>query len=960
TGAPARAPAADLLPAAAPGGVLEAVVVPISGGTSTVGALALGVNPRRPLDGEYHDFLDLVGAQVSRAIARQRAYEAERARAAELAALDRAKTQFFANISHEFRTPLTLILGPLGDILAGDPPAALVEPLTAMHRNGRRLHKLVNAVLDFSRLESGRLVAAYAPTDLAACTAHLASAFRSAAERAGLSFAVQCPPLPRPVHVDAEMWEKIVLNLISNAVKHTFTGGITVRMRDGGAAAVLEVIDTGIGIPADEQPYLFERFHRVVGARSRSHEGTGIGLAVVEELAALHGATVSVRSRPGEGSTFAVTVPYGTDHLPTDRVHDARPPAGAGDGARPYVEEADWWLRSDTPPAAVSSAVGKRGGRILVVDDNADLRAYLVRLLSAHWQVVTAADGTAALAAAAGGDFDLVLTDVMMPRLDGLELVAALRADPLTRHLPIVVLTARAGEEASVRGLTAGADDYLVKPFTAQELVARVRANLELGKLRGGVIRRLRALADSAVALGTARTTAEVIRVAAEHVCRLTGVRHAAVSAGDLRHDADGARPADGRPATRVPLIGVAGVRRGEIEVWWDADAADAHALDELARIVALRLENAQLYEAEHRIATTLQHSLLPQSLPPVPGTVLACRYVPGSGEADVGGDWYDAVALPDGRLALVIGDVVGKGVRAAAMMGQVRNALRAYLLEGFPPAEALERLNRLVGSLGRAHFATVVCVLFDPGTGRLRYASAGHPAPVVISPSGAVGFLHAEALGPPVGALPGATFTAEEVTVEAGTRMLFYTDGLVEDRRRGIDAGLGELLADAARPSRHVEDLLDDMLARAQQRERRDDIAVLALEVTRPNRFAARLPADPNQLSALRRRLERFLTGHGVSEDDAFDMVVAVSEAVANAIEHPVDPAEAGVEVTAEIADGTLTVTVSDTGRWRQPAASTQRGRGLALIGALADLDVQQGPDGTTLTITRRLTARH
>ncbi len=253
-----------------------------------------------------------------------RAYENERARAAELAALDQAKTNFFSNVSHEFRTPLTLILGPLEDLL-DDPelPAEQRERLLPMQRNGLRLLKLVNTVLDFSRLESGRLRAAYRPTDLADYTPGWPA--RSGRRPSGPAWSWwstrrRCP---RRCYVDREMWEKIVLNLLSNAVKFTPAGRIEVRVSAADGQAVLTVRDTGVGLPADERELLFDRFHRVTGAWSRSHEGTGIGLALVRELAELHGGSVAADSEVGRGSVFTVRIPFGTSHLPPERISEA-------------------------------------------------------------------------------------------------------------------------------------------------------------------------------------------------------------------------------------------------------------------------------------------------------------------------------------------------------------------------------------------------------------------------------------------------------------------------------------------------------------------------------------------------------------------------------------------------------------------------------------------------------------
>ncbi|MFG1778396.1 SpoIIE family protein phosphatase [Micromonospora sp. NPDC049048] len=962
TGSAVTVAVTDLLtevPADATG---EALVLPVTAGNETVGTLAVGVARRVPLTDEYRDFFDLVAAQVSRAVGRQQAYEQERARAAELAALDRAKTNFFANVSHEFRTPLTLVLGPLEDLLA-DPalPEAYTDRLATMHRNALRLLKLVNTVLDFSRLESGRLAARYQPTDLADYTARLASTFRSATQRTGLRLVVDCPPLPAPVFVDRDLWEKVVLNLVSNAVKFTFDGEIRVRVRAVDGAARLEVSDTGVGIVPEELPHIFERFHRVPGARSRSHEGTGIGLALVRELVEMHGGEVAARSRVDEGSTFTVTIPFGAGHLPAERVVDTGAPAQAELAhADLYVAETALWTGAASADGGGTPRGSGAAGRILVADDNADLREHVNRLLSPSWEVVAVADGVEALRHAVDGSFDLVLTDVMMPRLDGFGLVAALRADPRTRHVPIVLLSARAGSAEEVAGLAVGADDYLTKPFSGQELIARVRANVELGQLRGQIIRGLQALADAAVALNTARSTADVLQVAARHALSLAEAARVVVSATGMRFEADGGGLTSIEPSFVLPLTGTAGERLGELRVWrpdGDGIHTDEAALTQLARLVGVRLENAQLYEAEHRIATTLQHSLLPRSLPQLPGALVASRYLPGSADVEVGGDWYDVIALGDDELVLAIGDVVGKGVPAAAAMGQLRNGLRAYVLEGFDPGESLTRLNRLVGTTEGRSFATVFCLWFSPRTGRMRYASAGHPSPL-LSRGDDVAFLHGRALGPPVGAIPGTTYKTVDGELAAGNRLLLYTDGLIEDRQLGIDASLDLLRQDAATPAEHVADLIDAVVERVAGRPLRDDVAVLALEAAELDRFALRLPADPTRLSVLRKRLEDFLVAHRVTETDLFDLTVAVSEAAANAIEHPVDPREPTISVEVTISERTVVATVRDSGRWRESTGSGFRGRGLSLIEALGELSVNRTAEGTEVTLRRRLAA--
>ncbi|MGY1736423.1 ATP-binding protein [Geodermatophilus sp. SYSU D00684] len=480
-GAAAELGAVDVAALQVPGGpfgdeVERAVALPLSGGAGreTVGALLVGVSPNRALDEEHRTFHQLLAAQVAGAVTDARAYAAERARAEALAELDRAKTTFFSDVSHELRTPLTLLLAPIADALAasgGELPEPVREQLALALRNGQRLKRLVDDLLEFVSIEAGRTAAVRVATDLAACTTELAGVLRAAAERAGLTLDVDCPPLPRPAAVDPGMWEKVVLNLVANAVKYTFVGGITVSLRAEDDAVVLRVADTGVGIPAAELPALFERFHRVAGSPARSREGTGLGLAMVRELVALHGGTVSAESEPGTGSTFTVRLPFGEPD--TDTPPPASAPAVRAAALTPWDDDP----RRPTPPSDPL-------GTVLVVDDNADMRAYLTRLLSPSWTVRTAADGEAALDDVARVLPDVVLTDVMMPRLDGFGLLRALRADPGTRAVPVVMLTARAGQEAAVEGFDAGVDDYLPKPFESAELLGRLRAVLERARGR--------------------------------------------------------------------------------------------------------------------------------------------------------------------------------------------------------------------------------------------------------------------------------------------------------------------------------------------------------------------------------------------------------------------------------------------------------------------------------------------
>jgi PAS domain S-box-containing protein len=481
----------------------EAIVLPIvaSGQNKVTGVLVAVASPRRRLDDNYRDFFNQIATQIATAITNAQAYEAERKRAEALAELDRAKTTFFSNVSHEFRTPLTLMLGPLEELsnsLNGQLQPDQWEQLQLIQRNGLRLQKLVNTLLDFSRIEAGRVQASYEPTDLATYTAELASVFRSLIEQAGMALVIDCPALPEPVYVDRDMWEKIVLNLLSNAFKFTFTGSITIRLQPAGNFVELSVTDTGVGISEAELPRLFERFHRVSGTRSRTYEGSGIGLALVQELVNLHGGTIHVTSQVDCGTTFTIALPLGTQHLPQDRIEASRTLRSTALGTDPYIEEASRWITGSSKSSVLSSELSSelkiqnsklktqnsQTAHILLADDNADMRDYVKRLLSQDYEVETVSDGFAALEAMTQRLPDLVLSDVMMPRLDGFGLLRELRANPRTKEIPIILLSARAGEESRIEGLEAGADDYLIKPFSARELLARVEATLKLARIR--------------------------------------------------------------------------------------------------------------------------------------------------------------------------------------------------------------------------------------------------------------------------------------------------------------------------------------------------------------------------------------------------------------------------------------------------------------------------------------------
>ncbi|MET9905014.1 SpoIIE family protein phosphatase [Streptomyces sp. NPDC006446] len=866
-GAPATLPAAALTggntagqhAAASRLPVEEVLALPLDCAGQVGGVLVVGINPCFPPAGTYRDFLEVLAAAVAGALTAALAHDEQRRRAEALAELDRAKTTFFANVSHELRTPLTLLLGPLQQVLADEDRPERREQLELAERGALRLLKQVNTLLEVARADAGQIRPALEPVDLAGATAELAGVFRSAFEAAGLTLEVDCPPLPRPVSLDREMWEKIILNLLSNALKFTFTGGARLRVAAAGGRARLTVTDTGTGIPADELPRLFERFHRVRGARSRSHEGSGLGLVLVKDLVEAHSGTVGVDSRLGQGTTVTVDIPFAAAHRPRPD-----PPAASaespgetpreGGGGRPgraaaYVDEALGWLAADLVPAAATPAARTpqapathdaphgagphetdrpQRARLLVVDDNADMRAYLTQLLQPDYDVLLAADGRAALEMALAQPVEMVLSDVMMPRMDGFELVRALRADPRTARLPIVLLTARAGEEESVQGRRAGADDYLAKPFSARQLLARVRTGLELSRLREQVLTETRnqlavlaSLADAGLRLSATLDPDRILQTAGEILLpdfadqisiHLTAAapapaqsppayiagtpllaREALATAATHAINGTAPAPAGPHPAPAVLALPLHAHDQtlGALVLVRNADysAVEHKYLENLAHRLAMAYVNATHYHNERRLALTLQRALLPHPLPQVPGVRLATHYRASNRGAEVGGDWYDVLALPDGSVGLAIGDVMGHDVGAATVMGQLRSALHSLAMEGAGPAQVLARLDAYLQSLGTERFATCLYAVYNPHRHRLRYAASGHLPPLLVASDTAYLEL------PP--ALPlglGSTPADREVAFPPGTSLLLYTDGLVENRALSLDDCLATL----------------------------------------------------------------------------------------------------------------------------------------------------------------------
>ncbi|MBC3189829.1 SpoIIE family protein phosphatase [Pseudonocardia sp. C8] len=1450
-------------------------------------AVLIGVAPLLPLDDAHRSFLRLVVGHVEAVLGTALAHDRERDRRDDLHSAEQTRADYYARLGDRFRDPLTLVLGPLERLRTHSDTGVRTDAALAQ-RNAERMLKLVDGLLDVSALQSGKQEGWFAPTELGTTTAEIVAAFAPVLDRAGLTLEVDCPPAGRPVWVDRDAWEKIVLNLLSNAVKYTMDGGVTVQLREDGEQVVLRVSDTGVGIGEDEIGLVFERFSRQGHRRGRSAEGSGLGLPLIRQLVRMHGGSIDVASTLDEGSTFTVRLPLGFAHLPPDRLVRARVGARTTPQlAGPYVAEALRWL-PDPPDgsAAARQAPASRGRsvdgsvvdglnvvpseRLLVVDDDREMRGYLSDLLSEEWTVRVVADGAAALEAARTDPPDLVVADAALPAgpdagddaspRGGIELLRALRSDPRTVGVPVVLLSSRAGEEAAVEGFAAGADDYLVRPFSSRELLARVANHLQLGRVRRAAELQFRAMADSTPALiwvddpgghrlfvnrgwldftgaedpsrelghdwrrrihpddreryrtvtsaaarahapfeveyrlldrsghyrwvldrgapvrdgersagyvggcldidvqhrerrrhriysevaeslereitrtgrtdqlvraivddrladvalvhdadpeenaGTlavaaarsalepslwrlvplvpvgdgsdrpeivdeqrleemlarlpaaqrrawerlrirsamivplpargrtsavltavrsepgepytdddldmlsevgrraglavdnarlleqerssaqrlgllhratakmsaAATAGEVAAIAADHIVDLLDADFAGLwevrgawlealtghgwdrelwqRAGRIAVDAPmvfadvladreprwftaarewaarypaqiGVAPEHAQAAGYLPLVaggrtlGVLSVsmlaerklseadkeaaaavaelaaqaldrasmldaetearrlaeRLGAVatglaratdlesvaevvvehgrssigaeavavlvvddhgglslldEAGWPEDGPpmrtpsrnhplrlavtsgepvwNAHDLSAARRypvhtavplMVAARpigvigfrfprepsfspeqqsfvrtlanqcaqaIVRAQLHQAEHEVAVTLQRSLLPQKLPDIDRLSLATRYRPGTQGTEAGGDWFDVLELDDGVVALVVGDVVGRGPAAAAVMGQLRSAVAANLVNGQSPARALEQLDQYALRVRGATASTVAIATIDIGTGELCYSSAGHPPPLVAG-AGGVRTL-SDGRGVPLGISGRPPFAEATERMEPGETILLCSDGLFERRDEVIDDGLARL-ADAFGDlaGSQPRDMADTLLNRMSEGVSVPDDTVVVVARLMPPPLRVGIDPDPTRLAPLRRAVAGWASTCGMGPDAVSDLQLTVGEAVTNSIEHAYGSAaeRPGIDVElAVVADGSVAARVTDYGRWRPPPADPgYRGRGLALIRELAE-DVQIAPSDSGTTVRFRLPA--
>lgn len=1140
--------------------VAEALILPVAGSarTSPLGALAVGINPTRRLDDDYRAFFELVATNIGTAIQSARAAEDERRRADMLTEMDRAKTTFFSNVSHEFRTPLTLMLGPLEEISrhADGNIAPLVD---AAQRNSLRLLKLVNTLLEFSRIEAGRADAAFAETDLASLTIDLCSSFRSAIESAGLDFALEID-LARPAFVDRTMWEKIVLNLLSNALKFTLSGEIRVTLTENAASAELRVRDTGTGIPEAELPHVFERFHRIRNDEARSHEGTGIGLALTRDLVNLHGGSIAVTSTLGAGSEFCVRIPLGRAHLDSKSVVGASVPRQNATGVvDQYLADVESTI-TRSAAATVSPRSGGDRPKILLADDNGDLRDYVQRILAPHFDVDAVGDGVAALELARAGSYDLIVSDVMMPKMDGFELLQAVRSDERLSAMPFICLSARAGESEAIKGLERGADAYLVKPFSAGDLIARIEAQLQSVRRRQDVVTQqavkrwfdqagdssandtiFRAFADqlpiviyqqdvngalnyvntawyeltglpknpssltgdawknvihpdefddviqwigeaiparqayefeyrvkradrdetayrwymarsfpqftaagefrgwigSVIDINDARRAAEQLDVFArlgvqtgETLDRksallsfsntlvptladwclvtsadetgalvLTEARHHDPAKNALLSEFIG-KPYERRGAStasrhvfetgepflyeRATIEDVRGLTEPAFERVLEAvgfhslivvpisaggrirgtfhavsnengriyTAEDVPFFQEVGRRMGYALENAETFEQQTRIARSFQDAALPPSLPRLPGIEFSSLYSPATTQTRVGGDFYDAFRLLDGRLVVSIGDVAGSGLDAAATMAALRQSIRAAASINPDPQMLLKAADGVFYDDGRAPFASAFVALIEPLTFSMQYASAGHPPVLLRTPRGEVVPLGGKDLL--LGVQGNAADTERHVrrrAIEPGSMLVLYTDGLIEATH---DPAEGEFrLSEAvsalnatAETARHAAAAIRDGVL-GPHGSSHDDVAILTVFLQHPMMEASDSDVtcwqfacdDATAAHNARNQMCSLLHGKGMSYADLFAAEMVFSELVGNALNHAGTAIDVAIDLTQDHA--VLHVLDSGPGFSLNPKLPSEpyseHGRGLFIVKELA-----------------------
>jgi PAS domain S-box-containing protein len=606
--------------------------------------------------------------------------------------------------------------------------------------------------------------------------------------------------------------------------------------------------------------------------------------------------------------------------------------------------------------------------RVLLVDDRRENRIALQAVLEPlRVEVVEAGSGEQALREVLVQDFAVILLDVQMPGMDGIETAELIKARDRSRDVPIIFLTAAESDLAEVfAGYEAGAVDYLLKPFDPLVLRSKVKVFADLDRHRrqlrrsDELVRNAFAAAPSGMALCDLDGLALQVNPALE---RLTGRGEAALARNlvhEVLHERD--RPA---LAERLEAAGT----HGDGGEPWTAHVVGGDGVPFPATVTVVAVCDVhgvpqQLLvqladERDRQIAATLQRALLPDRLPSVVGVSLAAHIAPGGGGTRVGGDWYDAIALPGGRLGVVVGDVAGHGVDAAARMGELRSVARAYALEGHPPVALVERMNGYHAALGADLMTTMLFAILEIDSGTLRFVNAGHPPPLIAHADGRTEIL--EGAGPPLGVLDTWRYEERVATVAPGTTALLYTDGLVERRGERLDTGLGRL-RDAVAQGGTPEAMVEAALTACEAALADDDVTLVAVRSEALLGPVARLKLspDPLALTSLRRLAGRWLREAGAEPDEVHDLVMAANEAWQNALEHGTNFARTTVSVDLEVdAHGEVSITVRDAGSRDRAPSDPDRGRGIELMRALGDeVTLELAPHGSTVRLRRQLRA--
>ncbi len=787
--------------------------------------------------------------------------------------LDELKTQFFANVSHELRTPLALIIGPTQKMLS----AALFDEaaqsdLRVVLRNAQLLHRRVNDLLQFQKLDAGKESLQRSWTDLAALLRLAAGHFDGLASERDIVFELQTGA-PVFADIDREKVQRVLINLLSNAFKFSSANGrvrCSLSCDEAGQCAKIEIADSGPGIQPEHWELIFERFRQVDGGSARAHEGTGLGLAIARELTELHGGTLSVGRASEGGALFSMVIPNAATVAPAQEVREIK--ADFGDVAGALAE-----LRVGSQ-ASVLPTAGKERPLLLVVEDNPELNRFICESVAPELRSASAYDGAAGLRAARELRPDLILTDVMMPVMSGNTMVARLQSDPDLKTTPIVVLTAKDDDDLRLRLLSAGVRDCLTKPFSIPELRARL-FNIVTAKL-------------AADQIGAKNASLQQANAALEQA-------------------------------------------KAKADAWLAA------------------------YLRSEQVSARFQEAALPQTLPEIAGIAFDACYRPGPSEGTLGGDWYDVVALDDGRIVVSVGDVCGSGLNATIVMAMIRQVVRGVAYIAPDPIMIVEAAGKALRAEHPDTFVSAFVAVIDPVEMTLQYASAGHPPPLLRRPDGTIEELDFDGLL--LGLWGPVSRATKMASLEAGSLLVLYTDGLIE-ATGDVLAGAQKLHAAVAEmtvpATGHALAIHDHIL----RNPAHDDVAILTVQVG----FSA---IDPfvipsynglshwefeaeNATSAHRARAEfaAELRAAGAAEEDVLAAEIVFGELVGNVVRH----APGRVDALVDWRGRAPVLHVRDNGRGfvfvpRLPRdVLSESGRGLYIIAELtADFNVSRCAGG-------------